>query len=149
MTGALTAIRSSTTYRQPGQQRRDGPAKRRLPRDYGRFDTVEIHDDGPGSVTWDALNGTVPGWGTMGVVGLIAFAAMPLALLSSTPNGKENANMRSVWICSGNDVIANLAVWRPGSAFSAPERDGSTSSWRHWRSKERHDRPTGYVRVPE
>lgn len=63
-----------------------------------------------GSVVWHALNGTVPGWGTMGVVGAAALAANAacLALLYAWRDG--DANMRSVWICSRNDVIANLAV---------------------------------------
>lgn len=63
-----------------------------------------------GSVIWHAVHGTVPGWGTMGVVGAAALAAnaVCLALLYAWRDG--DANMRSVWICSRNDVIANLAV---------------------------------------
>lgn len=63
-----------------------------------------------GSVMWHALHGTVPGWETMGVVGMLALAANVacLALLYAWRQG--DANMRSVWICSRNDVIANLAV---------------------------------------
>ncbi len=63
-----------------------------------------------GSVVWHALHGTVPGWGTMGVVGAAALAANVacLVLLHAWRDG--DANMRSVWICSRNDVIANLAV---------------------------------------
>ncbi|KAA5604231.1 cation transporter [Roseospira marina] len=63
-----------------------------------------------GSVIWHAVHGTVPGWGTMGVVGVMALAANAacLALLYAWRDG--DANMRSVWICSRNDVLANLAV---------------------------------------
>jgi len=63
-----------------------------------------------GSVIWHALHGTVPGWGTMGVVGTAALVANAacLALLYAWRDG--DANMRSVWICSRNDVISNLAV---------------------------------------
>lgn len=63
-----------------------------------------------GTVIWHALHGTVPGWGTMGVVGTAALAANAacLALLYAWRDG--DANMRSVWICSRNDVISNLAV---------------------------------------
>lgn len=63
-----------------------------------------------GSVVWHALHGTVPGWHTMGVVGTAALASngVCLALLYAWRDG--DANMRSVWICSRNDVIANFAV---------------------------------------
>ena len=63
-----------------------------------------------GNVVWHALHGTVPGWATMGVVGAAALAAnvVCLALLHAWRDG--DANMRSVWICSRNDVLANLAV---------------------------------------
>lgn len=62
------------------------------------------------SVIWHALHGTVPAWGTMGAVGVVALLANGacLALLYAWRDG--DANMRSVWICSRNDVIANLAV---------------------------------------
>ena len=63
-----------------------------------------------GSVIWHALNGTVPGWGTMGVVGAIALCANAACLLLLYAWRDGDANMRSVWICSRNDVIANLAV---------------------------------------
>ncbi|MFV0359672.1 cation transporter [Tropicimonas sp.] len=63
-----------------------------------------------GSALWHALHGTVPGWGTMGVVGSLALVAnlACLALLYAWRDG--DANMRSVWICSRNDSIANAAV---------------------------------------
>lgn len=63
-----------------------------------------------GSVVWHAMNGTTPGWATMGIVGMAALAAnaVCLALLYAWRDG--DANMRSVWICSRNDVIANMAV---------------------------------------
>ncbi len=62
------------------------------------------------SVIWHALHGTVPGWATMGIVGMAALAANAacLALLYAWRDG--DANMRSVWLCSRNDVIANMAV---------------------------------------
>jgi Co/Zn/Cd efflux system component len=63
-----------------------------------------------GSVVWHALHGTVPDWGTMGAVGVAALLANAacLALLHAWRDG--DANMRSVWICSRNDVLGNLAV---------------------------------------
>jgi len=63
-----------------------------------------------GSVVWHALHGTVPGWGTMGVVGAAALAANAACLVLLYAWRDGDANMRSVWICSRNDVIANCAV---------------------------------------
>ena len=63
-----------------------------------------------GTVIWHAVHGTVPDWATMGAVGAVALVANAtcLALLYAWREG--DANMRSVWICSRNDVVANGAV---------------------------------------
>lgn len=69
-------------------------------------------------------SGTVPRAETMGVIGAAALAANALvaALLFSFRNG--DANMRSVWLCTRNDMISNLAVllaalgvWQAGSGL--------------------------------
>lgn len=59
---------------------------------------------------WRAWLGVPPEPVTMGVVGLLALAVNfgVAALLYRFRNG--DANMRSVWLCTRNDVIANLAV---------------------------------------
>ncbi len=58
----------------------------------------------------NALAGTVPSAEVMGGVGVLALAANAsvLALLYAFREG--DSNMRSVWLCSRNDVIGNLAV---------------------------------------
>jgi Co/Zn/Cd efflux system component len=63
-----------------------------------------------GATTWHALSGTVPHAITMGAVGAAALAsnAAVFALLWAYRSG--DSNMRSVWICSRNDVLGNLAV---------------------------------------
>ena len=63
-----------------------------------------------GSVAWHVMQGTVPSWATMGAVGIAALMANAacLGLLYAWRDG--DANMRSVWICSRNDVLANTAV---------------------------------------
>lgn len=63
-----------------------------------------------GTVVWHSAMGTVPEPITMGVVGFAALAANAacFALLYAYRNG--DANMQSVWICSRNDVLGNLAV---------------------------------------
>lgn len=59
---------------------------------------------------WRTWLGVPPEPITMGVVGLLALAVNVgvAALLYRFRNG--DANMRSVWLCTRNDVIANLAV---------------------------------------
>jgi len=63
-----------------------------------------------GATIWHAASGTVPHAITMGAVGIAALAsnAAVLALLWAYRSG--DSNMRSVWICSRNDVLGNLAV---------------------------------------
>lgn len=57
-----------------------------------------------------ALGGSVPEAATMGAVGALALAANVgvSALLYAWRDG--DANMRSVWLCSRNDAIGNVAV---------------------------------------
>jgi Co/Zn/Cd efflux system component len=59
---------------------------------------------------WRAWLGVPPEPITMGVVGLLALAVnfSVAALLYRFREG--DANMRSVWLCTRNDVIANVAV---------------------------------------
>lgn len=63
-----------------------------------------------GTVIWHAIAGTVPEPVTMGVVGVAALVANAACagLLYAYRDG--DANMQSVWICSRNDVLGNLAV---------------------------------------
>ena len=59
---------------------------------------------------WHALHGTLPHAFTMGAVGVGALLANAgsFALLWAYRGG--DANMRSAWICTRNDVLGNLAV---------------------------------------
>jgi Co/Zn/Cd efflux system component len=63
-----------------------------------------------GTVVWHALRGSVPEPLTMGVIGFVALAVNVAAfgLLYAFRGG--DANMRSAWICTRNDVLGNLAV---------------------------------------
>ena len=63
-----------------------------------------------GMAVWHALHGTLPSAFTMGTVGVAAlFAnAASFGLLWAYRHG--DANMRSAWICTRNDVLGNLAV---------------------------------------
>jgi Co/Zn/Cd efflux system component len=62
------------------------------------------------TVIWHALHGTLPNAVTMGAVGFAALLAnaATFALLWRYRTG--DANMRSAWICTRNDVLGNLAV---------------------------------------
>jgi Co/Zn/Cd efflux system component len=62
------------------------------------------------TVIWNALHGTLPSAFTMGAVGITALVAnaASFALLWAFREG--DANMRSAWICTRNDVVGNLAV---------------------------------------
>ena len=63
-----------------------------------------------GTAGWHAWAGTLPEAEVMGVVGLLALLANAgVALMLYRYRGGD-ANMRSVWICSRNDAIGNLAV---------------------------------------
>ncbi|MWV16345.1 cation transporter [Pseudomonas sp. L-22-4S-12] len=59
---------------------------------------------------WQQLQGGVPSAPTMGLVGLLALSANVgvAALLYAYREG--DSNMRSVWLCSRNDALGNLAV---------------------------------------
>lgn len=63
-----------------------------------------------GMVVWHALHGTLPSAVTMGAVGFAALVAnaVSFALLWAYRDG--DANMRSAWICTRNDVLGNFAV---------------------------------------
>jgi Co/Zn/Cd efflux system component len=63
-----------------------------------------------GTVVWHALHGTLPNPLTMGAVGFVALGAnaVSFGLLWAFRGG--DANMRSAWICTRNDVLGNLAV---------------------------------------
>jgi Co/Zn/Cd efflux system component len=63
-----------------------------------------------GRAVWGAIEGVPPEPLTMGVVGALALAANVgvAVLLFSWREG--DANMRSVWLCTRNDAIGNVAV---------------------------------------
>jgi Co/Zn/Cd efflux system component len=63
-----------------------------------------------GSALWGFLAGTAPHAETMGLIGALALAANVAVALMLYRYRTGDANMRSVWICSRNDAIGNLAV---------------------------------------
>lgn len=54
--------------------------------------------------------GIVPSAGTMGVIGLLVLVGNGLCFLMLYRHRSDDLNMRSTWLCSRNDIIANLVV---------------------------------------
>jgi Co/Zn/Cd efflux system component len=62
------------------------------------------------TVVWHVLHGTLPSAVTMGAVGVTALAANVASFGLLWRYREGDANMRSAWICTRNDVLGNLAV---------------------------------------
>jgi Co/Zn/Cd efflux system component len=63
-----------------------------------------------GVTAWHAWHGTLPHAFTMGAVGLAALVANAASFGLLWAHRGGDANMRSAWICTRNDVLGNLAV---------------------------------------
>ena len=63
-----------------------------------------------GTVVWHAVHGTLPSALTMGTVGFAALIANAVSFGILWIYRTGDANMRSAWICTRNDVLGNLAV---------------------------------------
>jgi Co/Zn/Cd efflux system component len=63
-----------------------------------------------GAVAWHIIHGTLPSAVTMGAVGIAALAANAASFAILWRYRGGDANMRSAWICTRNDVLGNLAV---------------------------------------
>ena len=63
-----------------------------------------------GSTAYAAVLGASPHAGTMGLIGVLALVANVGVALMLYRFRSGDANMRSVWICSRNDAIGNVAV---------------------------------------
>jgi Co/Zn/Cd efflux system component len=59
---------------------------------------------------WMGAGGHVPQAQTMGIVSIVALAANGLVAFLLYAFRDGDANMRSVWLCTRNDMINNLAV---------------------------------------
>jgi cation diffusion facilitator family transporter len=61
-------------------------------------------------VIYKLLHPQTPGFETMGAVGALALAVNTLCFVLLWRHRGEDINMRSVWLCSRNDLFANSAV---------------------------------------
>ena len=73
---------------------------------------------------WSFIHGKVPEPYTMGLIGMLALVANVSVALMLYAYREGDANMRSVWLCSRNDAIGNLAV-----ILAAVGVFGSGSAW--------------------
>jgi Co/Zn/Cd efflux system component len=63
-----------------------------------------------GQALWSVWHGSVPSATTMGAVATMALLANVSVAVMLYAFREGDANMRSVWLCSRNDAIGNLAV---------------------------------------
>ncbi len=63
-----------------------------------------------GRIAWGLWTGNLPDAMTMGSVALLALMANLLVAVMLYAYREGDSNMRSVWICSRNDAIGNVAV---------------------------------------
>jgi Co/Zn/Cd efflux system component len=67
-----------------------------------------------GQAIWHMWAGDVPDGATMGVIGTVALLANVAVAWMLYAYREGDANMRSVWLCSRNDAIGNIAVMLAG-----------------------------------
>lgn len=77
-----------------------------------------------GRVAWGAWHGAAPEPLTMGTVGLLALSANLGVAVLLYAYREGDANMRSVWLCTRNDALGNVAVM--GAALGV---FGTGSAW--------------------
>jgi Co/Zn/Cd efflux system component len=63
-----------------------------------------------GTAVWHSVHGTLPSAFTMGTVGVAALIANAASFGLLWAHRHGDANMRSAWICTRNDLLGNLAV---------------------------------------
>ncbi len=76
------------------------------------------------SAVWSLTHGKVPEPYTMGVIGILALVANVSVAVMLYAYREGDANMQSVWLCSRNDAIGNVAV-----IFAALGVFGIGSAW--------------------
>jgi Co/Zn/Cd efflux system component len=63
-----------------------------------------------GAAAWHFTAGTVPEAATMGTIGVLALVVNVFVAVLLFAYRTGDSNMRSVWLCSRNDAIGNLAI---------------------------------------
>lgn len=76
-----------------------------------------------GEAAYKALHPVMPGTETMGMVGGLALAANLTCFFLLYRHRSDNLNMSSTWLCSRNDLIANVGVlFAAGSSYLLASR---------------------------
>ena len=77
-----------------------------------------------GQAVYRLVSPQVPAFEAMGLIGLLALAANAMCLVLLWRHRTDDINMQSVWLCSRNDIIANvsvlgatLGVWLTGAGW--------------------------------
>ncbi len=61
-------------------------------------------------VFYKTISGIVPSAETMGIIGALVLLGNGICFLLLFRHRSDDLNMRSTWLCSRNDIIANLSV---------------------------------------
>lgn len=77
-----------------------------------------------GQAAYKSIHVQTPAFQAIGIVGFAALAANAVCVLLLVRHRADDVNMRSVWICARNDIVANVAVlaaaagvWASGSQW--------------------------------
>ena len=63
-----------------------------------------------GQAIYQFLNPVIPRFEIIGLIGFMALAANAVCLSLLWSHRSEDVNMSSIWLCSRNDIIANVSV---------------------------------------
>ncbi|MGH7831327.1 MAG: cation transporter [Candidatus Binatia bacterium] len=63
-----------------------------------------------GEAAYKTMVGVVPNAETMGIIGLLVLLGNGVCFLLLFRRRSDDLNMRSTWLCSRNDIVANLSV---------------------------------------
>jgi cation diffusion facilitator family transporter len=61
-------------------------------------------------VVYKTISGIVPSAETMGIIGALVLLGNSICFLLLFRHRADDINMRSTWLCSRNDILANIAV---------------------------------------
>ncbi|MBF0276660.1 MAG: cation transporter [SAR324 cluster bacterium] len=67
-----------------------------------------------GQAIYKIIFPSLPVFQTIGAIGFLALAANTFCLFLLWNHREEDINMRSVWLCSRNDIVANVSVLGAG-----------------------------------